>query len=258
VLPVFITASVLHDGAVRDVIVDQQLEVSVGDRIELRVPRQDAGASYTLEGLPADAVARADAEGILVKWAPSDADVGTQRIRVDVREGDEGYIKTVRFIVSEHGHQLFVPGAIASVYVPNDTGNLGAFIGGGVELGFFLYADQGNISVPSHGRFYIDLSALASAHPGVDPLFSGSVGFDLSIERSPARRFLLPYVGIQTGVAYQNQVGAFGWAMPLAGLYPWASRALRISVQGGYLLPTTAAQNTRGVVVTASIDVAPW
>jgi hypothetical protein len=257
-LPVFVTASILHEGVTHDVVVDQSLEVSVGDKIDLRVPRQDSAAVYSLEGLPIDAVAKADADGILVHWEPIDADVGTHRVRVDVHQGDEGYVKTVRFVVNEHGQQLFVPGAISTLYVPNDTGNLGAFIGGGIELVFFFYASQGNMWVPSHGRFYLTAVVLASTQPGIDPLFSGAVGFDLSLERTPNRRFLLPYVGIQSGVAFQQQVGTFGWAMPLAGVYPWASRSLRISVQGGYLLPTTAAQNIRGVVVTASLDVAPW
>jgi hypothetical protein len=151
-----------------------------------------------------------------------------------------------------------VPGAVASVYVPNDTGDYGAFVGGGVELGFFLYADQENMTVPSHGRFYLDVVVLGSAHAGVDPMLSVGAGFDLTLERSPGRRFLLPFVGIQSGVAYQKEIGSFGWAMPLVGVYPWASRAARVSLEGGYLLPTTAAQDIRGVVVMASLDLAPW
>ena len=257
-IPVFITASVLHDGLSHDIVVDQELDVSVGDTIELRVPRQEQGASYTLEGLPADAIANAGPEGIVMHWSPTDADVGTHHVRVDVREGDEGYVKTVRFVVNEHGHQLFVPGAVSSVFLPNDGADFGAFVGGGVELVFFFYADEGNVWVPSHGRFYLDFQVLGSTMANVNPMFTGSAGFDLSLERSPGRRFMLPFVGIQTGVAFQQQVGTFGWAMPLAGVYPWASRSLRVSLEGGYLLPTTAAQDVRGVVIRASLDVAAW
>ncbi len=256
--PVFITASIVHEGIVRDVVVDRELDVSVGDKVELHVPRQDALASYTLHGLPVAASANANADGILVRWVPTDSDVGTYNVRVDVREGDEGYVKNVRFIVNEHGHQLFVPGVLASLFVPNDTGTFGAFVGGGAELVFFFYASEGNMWVPSHGRFYLDAVVLASPHAGVDAMFSAAVGFDLTLERSPSRRFLLPYVGIQSGIAFQKQIGTFGWATPVVGVYPWASRALRISIEGGYLLPTTAAQNVRGVVVTGSVDIAPW
>lgn len=85
-----------------------------------------------------------------------------------------------------------------------------------------------------------------------------SLGFDLTLERSPGRRYLLPYVGVQMGIAYQQQSGSFGWAMPLIGIYPWASHAVRVSLQGGYLLPTTASQDLRGIVVQASVDLAPF
>jgi hypothetical protein len=60
------------------------------------------------------------------------------------------------------------------------------------------------------------------------------------------------------GIAYQQQSGSFGWAMPLIGIYPWASHAVRVSLQGGYLLPTTASQDLRGIVVQASVDLAPF
>ena len=118
------------------------------------------------------------------------------------------------------------PGAIAALFVPNDPKTLGAFAGGGAELVLHSFADQGSLFVPSHGRFFLDAFALA---------------------RSPV-----------AGFADQTQLGAFGWAMPLVGVYPWASRAARLALEGGYLLPTTAAQNVRGVVVMASIDLAPF
>jgi len=46
--------------------------------------------------------------------------------------------------------------------------------------------------------------------------------------------------------------------MPLVGIYPWASHAVRVALEGGYLLPTTAAQDVRGVVVLATVDLAPF
>jgi hypothetical protein len=258
VLPVLITASILHDGVVRDVMVGNDVEVSVGDRVELHVPRQEGGATYHLEGVPESAKAAADAESIVVRWTPTDRDVGTHEVTVDVQQGDEEHRRTVSVIVDERGHQLFVPGAMASLFVPNDLQNLGAFAGGGVELVLFSYAEQGSVWVPSHGRFYLDALVLASTHPNIDPMFSVSLGFDLTIERSPGRRYMLPFVGIQTGIAYQKQSSSFGWAMPLVGLYPWASHAVRVAFQGGYLLPTTAAQDVRGFVVMTSLDFAPF
>jgi hypothetical protein len=257
-LPVLVIATILHDGVIRDLAVEREIEVSVGDRVEVRVPRQEGGATYKLAGLPMSAVARPGPAGIEVNWTPRNADVGTYELLVDVTQGGEREQRHVRVVVNEHGHQLFVPGAVASLFVPNDLENLGAFAGGGAELVVYEFAAQGSLFIPSHGRFYVDGLALASPHAGVDPMFSVSLGFDLTLERSPGRRYLLPFVGVQTGLAYQSQVGAFGWAMPLAGLYPWASHAVRVAVEAGYLLPTTAAQDVRGVVMMASVDFAPF
>jgi len=258
VLPILITVSVLHDGMTRDQVVNDEVEVSVGDRVSMHVPRQEGGATYHLEGLPQSAVARAENDSIAIAWEPRDADVGTHRLAVQVQQGEEGDTRTVQIVVNERGHQFLVPGAMASVFVPNDLQNLGLFAGGGLELVIFSYAEQGSVWVPSHGRFYLDAMAFASTHANVDPLFSLGLGFDLTIERSPGRRYLLPYVGIQTGIAYQQQSGSFGWAMPLVGIYPWASHFIRVSLQGGYLLPTTASQDLRGVVIQASLDLAPF
>lgn len=257
-LPILITVSVLHDGMTRDQVVNDEIEVSVGDRVSMHVPRQEGGATYHLEGLPQSAVARAENDSIAIAWEPRDPDVGTHNVSVQVQQGDEDERRTIHIVVNERGHQLFVPGAMASVFVPNDLQNLGLFAGGGLELVIFSYAEQGSVWVPSHGRFYLDAMAFASTHANVDPLFSLGLGFDLTIERSPGRRYLLPYVGIQTGIAYQQQSGSFGWAMPLVGIYPWASHFIRVSLQGGYLLPTTASQDLRGVVVQASLDLAPF
>lgn len=257
-LPILITVSIVHDGMTRDQVVDDEIEVSVGDRVSMHVPRQEGGATYHLEGLPQSAVARAENDSIAVTWEPRDPDVGTHHVMVEVQEGSGEERRQISIVVNERGHQIFVPGAIASAFVPNDLQNLGLFAGGGVEIVLFSYAEQGSVWVPSHGRFYLDAMAFGSTHTNVDPLFSLGLGFDLTLERSPGRRYLLPYVGVQTGIAYQNQVGSFGWAMPLVGIYPWASHVVRVAFQGGYLLPTTASQDLRGFVVQASIDLAPF
>lgn len=257
-LPVLVTASIVHDGTVRDVVVEREIEVSVGDRVELHVPRQEGGATYRLNGLPRSATAKAEADSIAVHWLPKDDDVGTVALSIVVQQGGEAEDRVVRIVVDERGHQIFVPGAVASLFVPNDLQNLGAFAGGGLELVFFSYAEQGSLWIPSHGRFYLDAVVLGSTHGGVDPMFSASLGFDLTLERSPGRRYLLPFAGVQTGIAYQKQAGSFGWAMPLVGLYPWASHTFRCAFQAGYMLPTTAAQDVRGFVVMTSLDVAPF
>jgi hypothetical protein len=259
-VPILLVATIVHDGTVRDVIVDREIEVSVGDQVEIRVPRQDADSTYNLDGLPENATAHAGPEGIDVRWVPTERDVGSHKLRVDVRaaDGERTPPKTVRVIVDERGHLLFVPGVTVAFYAPNDISRYGAFVGGGVDLAIYTFTAQGNMYVPSHGRFYIDALVLGSAVANIDPLFSAALGFDLTLEQSPHRRFLLPFVGAQVGIAFQKETGTFGWAMPLAGLYVWASRYLRFAVLGGYLLSTTDDQSVRGPLVSATVNLSSW
>ena len=165
-----------------------------------------------------------------ITWVPSSADVGSYDVTASsVSQGEDVARKHVRIVVDERGHQLFVPGAVSSLFVPNDLQNLGAFAGGGLELVIYSYSSQGSMWVPSHGRFYIDALVFGSSHANVDAMFSTSLGFDLTLEQSPGRRIMLPYVGAQVGIAFQKQEGTFGWAMPLARLYSCGRRTPRAS-----------------------------
>jgi hypothetical protein len=259
VIPSSVSATVVHDGGQRDVTVDKDIDVSVGDQVELHFRTMDTQhPTYVVSGLPASAQATSVEDGVDVLWTPGDGDAGLHDLAMRVTDGPTTAERKVRIVVEHVHHAFFAPGAITTIYVPNDTGNLGVFIGGGVEIVIYAFTQKGHPWFPSHGRFYFDLEFLGSTQTKVDGMINGMLGFDISLERNPQRRFLLPVVGAEVGVAFQKQTGDFGWGMPLAGLYLWSSPQLRIAMRGGYLLPTTSAQDTRGVRIGASADVAWW
>jgi hypothetical protein len=175
-----------------------------------------------------------------------------------VTDGSTTAERKVRIVVEHVHHAFFAPGALGSVYIPNDTGKLGVFMGAGLEIVLYSFTQKGHPWFPSHGRIYFDLEVLGSTQPGMDAMLNGLFGFDISLERSPQRRFLLPVLGVEMGVMFQKQTGTYGWGMPMAGVYLWSSPQVRVAMRGGYLLPTTSDQDTRGVRLGASVDMAWW
>jgi hypothetical protein len=258
-IPNSVSATVVHDGAQNDVPVERDIDISVGDQLELHFRTMDTQhPTYVVSGLPPTAQATSVEDGVDVLWSPSDGEAGVHDMAMQVTDSGMTAERKVRVVVEHIHHAFFAPGAVTSVYVPNNADKYGAFIGGGLEIVIYAFTQKGHPWFPSHGRFYFDLEVLGSTQSGIDGLLNGLLGFDISLERNPHRRFLLPVLGAEIGVAFQKQTGTFGWGMPLAGIYLWSSPQIRVALRGGYLLPTTSDQETRGVRIGASIDMAWW
>ena len=258
-VPNTLSATVVHDGSQRDLAIDKDIDVDVGDHVTIHFRALETHqATYVVAGLPPSAQAMPADDGIDIFWTPIDEDAGMHEIVLHVTDGPNGAERKIRMSVEHTHHSIFMPGAIASTFVPNDATHLGAFVGGGVEIVLYAFLQRGHRWFPSHGRFYFDFEVLASTEARVDPLVSGALGFDLTLEQSPRRRFLLPFLGGEIGFAYQQKSGSFGWGMPLAGIYLYASPFTRVALRGGYLLPTTSDDNVRGVRVALSWDIAGW
>lgn len=258
-VPHSLTATVVHDGAQQDAPVERDVDVSVGDMLELHfralAPQHP---TYVISGLPAAAQATSAPDGIDVIWSPGEEDAGTHEVVIQVTDGAAKAERKVRIAVEHVRHLVFAPGLASMVFVPNAASSLGAFVGGGVEILLWAFTQRGHRLWPSHGRVYFDVQVLAPTRAGTEPMVDGAFGFDISLERTPRRRYLLPFAGAEVGVAFQKDKGTFGWGTPLAGLYVWASPRARVSVRGGYALPTTGDQDVRGVRLGASIDWAWW
>lgn len=258
-IPNTVSATVVHDGAQRDVTVDKDIDVSVGDSLELHFRTMDLQhPTYVVSGLPPTAQATSVEDGVDVLWTPGDGEAGIHDMAMQVTDGRQQAERKVRVVVEHIHHAWMAPGVLTGIYIPNAPDKLGVFMGGGIEMVLYAFTQKGHPWFPSHGRFYFDLEVLGSTQPRVDGMLNGLFGFDISLERSPARRYLLPVLGAEVGIAFQKQTGTFGWGMPLAGLYLYSSPKIRFALRGGYLLPTTSDQDTRGVRISASLDMAFW
>jgi len=267
VLPLDVSAEVVHDGATQEVSTEHDVAVSVGDRLVVRFLQGKGGPTYVVDGLPRTASTTTKNDVVEVGWSPTEEDIGSHDVHIVARDGAVSEDHPLRVLVEQSGHTWLTPGAVASVFIPEDVGRLGWFAGGGAELVLYSFVDRGPgpFGLPSHGRFYVDLEVLAAmtcsaagaamVHPCLDPIVFCRLGFDVTFERDPRRRFLIPFAGAEIGFAAHKQLGGFGFGMPLAGVYAWASSTVRIALSGGYLLPTTAAQDTRGVRVAAALDI---
>lgn len=239
---------------------DGKLALVAGDRLELSfrlLGDEGSAATFVVSGLPLGARADSAPNGVDVVWSPGDADAGTHKIFLHAADGASTADRELDLFVDSSATSFMAPGARATVWVPNAIDALGAFVGGGAQITLVSWVQRGHRWWPSHGRVYA-LGDLIASPRASKPAFDVGAGFDLSLERDPARRFLIPFVGAEAGVTFCEATGTFGWAEPRAGLYLWSSRSVRVEIDAGYLLPTTAAQDVRGGRFAMGIDVAPW
>lgn len=253
-----LTAAIIHDGAELGVEVGREVEMSIGDKIELHFRAiETQHAKYDVSGIPSHAQTSPNGDGIDVVWIPTRSDAGEHEIAITVTDGDATALREVRIHVADTHHFAFMPGVVSTAFLPNAP-RLGVFWGGGVELVIYAYGQRNNPAWPSSGRFYLDLIAAPSTQPGVSAMFDAALGFDITIERNPHRKFFLPAVGLESGIAQQGQTGLWGWASPLLSTYVYWSSQARVVIKTGYQLPTNAVQDTRGIRLGASFDFAWW
>ncbi len=258
-IPNSVSATVVHDGAQRDVTIEKDIDVSVGDQLELHFRTMDAQhPTYVVSGLPPTAQATSVEDGVDILWTPGNDEAGIHDMSMQVTDGGVQAERKVRVVVEHIRHTFFSPGIVGNIYIPNNPGRLGVFVSGGLEIVLYSFTQKGHPWFPSHGRFYFDIEVAGSTQPGIDAMLNGLLGFDISLERTPQRRFLIPVLGAEAGIMFQKQTGTYGWGMPLAGLYLWSSPQVRVALRGGYLLPTTSDPDTRGVRLGMSVDMAWW
>jgi hypothetical protein len=122
---------------------------------------------------------------------------------------------------------------------------------------------------PSHGRVYLSFDILTSTKVGdAAPPFKGpvhdaflpAIGFDLSLERNPARRWLIPFFGMEGGAFFQLNTGTIAFLEPLGGVHLFASQNVYLNLVGGYFLPLSSEvfDDSRGVRGRLTFDFSLW
>jgi hypothetical protein len=199
--------------------------------------------TYTIEGLPMGAKAEERDGAVVVDWTPGDGDVGTYELTLKVADS-HGLTaeKKVKLTVEEDVNNFVMPGVEYALYVPKDEpppgeGKIGIFQGVRVEFCIWCYVHRSDKRGPAIGKTYVAFDLLGSSEKTSSALFNAVVGFNLSLEKNPSRRFLIPFFGSELGIWYQKVTETLGMATPYAGLHLWSSGNLDITLKGGALLP---------------------
>jgi hypothetical protein len=218
--------------------------------------------TYSLKGLPAGAKAEATEGAVEVTWSPTPDDLGVYKVIATVTDGKVTVEREIKIIVEDEHESFFMPGVGYSLWVPGDATTYGVFNGFSIEFLGVRWVHQNDKRGPSHGRVYLDFDVLfssgAAAH--TDPAFMPVLGFDLSLERNPARRFVIPYFGLDGGALFQKQIGTLGFVTAFGGVHLYSSRNVEIGLKAGYMLPFTSEQfgQVAGLRARFTADVSFW
>lgn len=216
--------------------------------------------AYSLSGLPTGAKAEASEGAVQVSWTPTADDLGVYKVTATVTDGKTKVDRVIKLIIEDEHESFFMPGVGYSLWVPGDVPTYGVFQGFTIEFLGVRWVHQNDKRGPSHGRIYLDFDVLFSTEKNIDPAFMPLIGFDLSIERNPARRFLIPHFGMEGGALFQKQVTTLGLITPFAGIHFFSTRNFEIGAKVGYMLPFTSEQfaQVAGLRARLSADVSFW
>ena len=252
-----------------EVYVPERLEVGEPERISISA-RDPAGTHLTVTAtdLPSGATLELDppqkqgcettVHGTII-WTPTYDDLGKHTVRFTATtDRDKVEVVQVAEVVEEF-RSFMMPGLQYSVYLPKAMTGTGGFQGASAEFLLDSWVHRNENHGPSHVRIYADLDLLVPVNSTVrGNLYSYTLGCDLSIERNPKRRFLIPYYGVEAGGLYQAQYGQVLQVVPFAGVHLWESRNIWVNASAGYLLPGRALDALGGFRGKLGVDFSLW
>ena len=153
--------------------------------------------TYSLSGLPKGAKAEASEGSVQVSWSPTADDLGVYKVIATVSDGKTKTERIIKIVVEDEHESYFMPGLGYSLWVPGDVKTYGVFQGVTIEFLGVRWVHQNDKRGPSHGRLYLDFDVLFSTNNTVDPAFMPLLGFDLSIEKNPARAISHPSLRVR-------------------------------------------------------------
>ena len=216
--------------------------------------------TYKLTGLPAGAKAEAGEGSVQVSWTPASGELGSYTVTATVTDGKAIVTREIKMTAEEEHESFFMPGIGYSFWLPGDGSTYGVFDGFTVEFLAVRWVHQNEKRGPSHGRLYVDFDVLFSSRANVDPAFLPLLGFDMSFERNPGRRFLIPYFGVEGGALFQKETTTLGFMTPFAGVHFYSARNVELGLKAGYLLPFSSEQfiQVAGVRARLAFDLSFW
>jgi hypothetical protein len=256
----------------RELALELRAQDDDGDELTFGATGVPAGAVLEPQRFPYPAVFR---------WTPRLEDVGTHEVAFTVSDGPHTVPALLRVRVvapapvvppvpvapkhevsTESNWTTYaMPGLGATVLVPAQSRTWGAFVGGGVEFLVAAWIHSNDNRGPSHGRVVINLDVLKPTNQEGAALQT-SLGVDLSIERNPARTYLVPFYGLSLGALVHRNLesSAFAHATPMLGVHLFSSRNVFLTTSVGYLLPLSGRyfDELRSIRANVSADVSFW
>jgi hypothetical protein len=237
-----------------------------GDRIEVTAEGLPAGAKlyvrdarpWTDEERPMAKETRARYREVVLTWTPARAQRGNHEIALVVGDGKASERIDLTLKVEEEWESWFLPGLQYVGYFPAGSDRVGNFNGAAFELVIGSWVHQTDARGPSHGRVYVDLALLDSDRAGAERAFAYTLGLDLSIERNPWRRWLIPIFGVEVGGFHQRETGDFFTTTPFVGAHLFSTRNVFLTVTGGYVFSGRAIDELGGWRVRAGVNAASW
>jgi hypothetical protein len=243
-----------------------KLSVAQAEERQLAAIDADGDAlTYSLQGLPRGA--QYDPRGSTLRWTPSEDDLGPHRVRVTASDGESQTTREITLEVSLGPRMLreqrewqsyLLPGAGYAFYAPRSRDSTGSFQGVALEVLIAAWIHRNENRGPSHGRIYLNAEILDSSADGVPVLFSYALGFSLSLERNPQRKFLIPNYGLDLGQIIHDDFGSRFQSTPYLGLHLFSDRNLFVSTRLGYRLVPAELERLGGLHFGASADFSIW
>ncbi len=231
-----------------------------GDPLSVTTSALPSGATFvrTDHSSPSTTSDHASIRTFALTWKPTADQSGEFPLAFTASDGQATVSQSVTLEVSEEWEVYALPGVQAVSYWPRQSIDTGGYQGASVECLGIAWAHRNNKHGPSHGRVYLDLDLLfpTSGHGG--NLYAYTIGTDLTVERNPSRRFLLPYFGAEVGGIHSAALGDYFVAIPYAGLHLWADRSAWVNVSGGYVLPGRNLDRLSGAFAKAGLDLSFW
>ena len=219
----------------------------------------DDGDELTYEAVRLPPGATVDARTGRLQWTPADRQTGVHHLEVRASDGRlRSELATVDIEVVDEWESKLLPGIYLGAYFPNDRATYGRYRGVVMELVLLAWIRRNENRGPSHGRVYLRGQVLDSDKAGVPVTFLYGLGLDLSIERNPHRRWLLPFFGVDVGGLVQEGLGHRYQTTPQAGVHLYASRNIYVRAAAGYLIAPGELESLRGWYATLGGNLTLW
>ena len=212
--------------------------------------------SFRIDSLPTGA--KFNSESLVLYW--DETVVPTGEYKINVYAETEGYTGTLKISISvrDDWKSFFLPALGYSVYMPATDADEGFYHGVNVQFAFTSWIHHNDNKGPSHGQWYFFLDLMQSDIEDVKDVFIYGTGVDMSFERAPKRKFLLPYFGLSLGWINQERIETRFFLNPELGLWLYADKNIFVNAKCGYMLPTTKTEEFQGLRACLSVNFSMW